>query len=131
MPKAHRAKQSVCAAATVNLMSGFRSDAEIGQVLKDLRNQADLKQSELAQAAEIEQPILSRIERGERAITAREVLLFSDFLGVDPDRILRKEVATTEILLRAAEEGDEAVRQCVAIFDECIDDYFGLKALLP
>ena len=107
-------------------MSEFRANDEIGRVLKDLRTHAGLLQDELAQVADIEQPALSQIEHGERAITAREVVLFSDFLGVDSDYILRRDVASTEVLL-----GDEAVRQCMSIFGECIDDYFGLKALQP
>lgn len=131
MFKSHNGSTFVCAAARVVAMTGFRSDIEIGQVVKDLRTGAGLNQEELAGSAGIDQPTLSRIERGERAITAREVVLFSEMLGVDTDEILREGAVESELLLRGDEQANDAVARCAELFNECIDDYFGLKALLP
>lgn len=62
---------------------------------------------------------LELIENGERPATAKEVVLVSEKVNVSPDRILRRN------------PDPEMSGGLWDVFNELIDDYFGIKALLP
>lgn len=58
------------------------------QRLKDLREDNDLTQGEVAKLLKTTQPQYSRYETGEREIPIRHLVTLSDFYGVSTDYIL-------------------------------------------
>ncbi len=58
------------------------------QRLRDLREDKDLKQSEIAQMLGIKQTVYSRYERGFQNIPLEHLLRLADFYNVSTDYIL-------------------------------------------
>ncbi len=56
--------------------------------LKDLREDMDLNQTEIAKIIFTSQPIYSRYERGVRTIPIESLLILADFYNVSTDYIL-------------------------------------------
>jgi transcriptional regulator with XRE-family HTH domain len=77
----------------------------------------------------LDQSAVSRIEDGSRPLTARELALVSTALSVTIASLVEGEEASTPALLRAGQSDDQAVRESLRIFNECIDEYRGLEAL--
>lgn len=63
--------------------------------LRDLREDKDLKQKEVASYLNIDQRVYSNYETGKREIPTRFVVMLSDFYGVSTDYILGKTKKTT------------------------------------
>jgi len=105
----------------------LRTTEEIIPALIQLRLDAGLSLEMLAEKAEIEASTLSLIETGERALTVREIINLAAALDVSTDAILRDDPPGFSAEFLAA--ADDSTRDCIAVFDECIDDYFGLRAL--
>lgn len=107
---------------------GATTDKQLGARIKALREQRQLTQTAFGRALGIDQSAISRIEDGRRSMTARELAGASSALGVTIGELLGEEsVAPT--LLRVGESDDEAVRESLRVFNECIDEYRGLEAL--
>jgi transcriptional regulator with XRE-family HTH domain len=58
------------------------------QRLKDLREDKDLQQSDIAKLLNTTQPQYSRYETGERELPIRHLVTLADFYGVSADYIL-------------------------------------------
>lgn len=58
------------------------------QRLRDLREDMDMKQSQVADLLSIKQTVYSRYERGFQAIPVKHLLKLADFYGVSTDYIL-------------------------------------------
>ena len=58
------------------------------QRLRDLREDMDLNQTQVAELLFTSQPIYSRYERGTRTIPVEHLLILADFYGVSTDYIL-------------------------------------------
>lgn len=58
------------------------------QRLKDLREDSDLQQSDIAKILNTTQPQYSRYETGERELPIRHLVTLADFYGVSADYIL-------------------------------------------
>ena len=58
------------------------------QRLKDLREDMDLQQSDIAKLLKTTQPQYSRYETGERELPVRHLVTLADFYGVSADYIL-------------------------------------------
>lgn len=56
--------------------------------LKDLREDRDLNQTQIAQLLFTSQTVYSRYERGVRTIPVEHLLILADFYGVTTDYIL-------------------------------------------
>jgi HTH-type transcriptional regulator, competence development regulator len=59
-----------------------------GQKIRSLRETENLLLREVASAIEIDQALLSKIERSERIATKKQVLALSDFFDVDTKKLL-------------------------------------------
>lgn len=57
--------------------------------LKELREQKRLLQRQLASALEIDTPMYSRIERGERKAKREQVILLAKLLGISEKELLQ------------------------------------------
>jgi transcriptional regulator with XRE-family HTH domain len=107
----------------------YLTDIEIGERCKDLREAARLTQAQIGEALGVDQPTVSKIERGDRSLAARDILALSEYLGVPSAQILTRDDASRYVLLRSGDAQHEKVDACLALFQECIDDYFGVRAL--
>lgn len=58
------------------------------QRLKDLREDRDLQQSDIAKLLNTTQPQYSRYETGERELPVRHLVTLAEFYGVSADYIL-------------------------------------------
>lgn len=58
------------------------------QRLRDLREDMDMKQSQVADLLSIKQTVYSRYERGFQSIPVKHLLKLADFYGVSTDYIL-------------------------------------------
>ena len=111
-------------------MMEYLSEIEIGVRCRDLREQAGLTQAEIGTAIGLDQSAVSRIELGERTLSARDIALLSDALGTTVSRILSDPAGTgRKVLLRANDATDTDIVESIARFQECIDDYEGVLAL--
>lgn len=76
------------------MLRGMDSDewlrAAFGELLKDLREERGLSQSQLALEAELDQSFLSLIERGERQPSLASLFAICDALNIEPDDVVRR-----------------------------------------
>lgn len=63
----------------------------IGTKIAQLRKFKKLSQFELGQLVNIDQTLISRIERNQRKVTADELLIFAHALGVSVNELLEEE----------------------------------------
>jgi transcriptional regulator with XRE-family HTH domain len=104
------------------------TDRALGARIKAVREQRQMTQAEFGKALGLDQSVVSRLEDGTRALTARELAVASSTLGVTIGVLLENEVAVPT-LLRAVDSDDDAVRESLRIFSACIDEYKGVEAL--
>lgn len=105
----------------------FATDIEIGSRVAELREQAGETQAQLAGLLDLRQPAVSRIERGERGLSGRELAVLAQHFGVPNSALLARE--DTLVLLREAAAEPERVRGAVSMFHEYVDFHFGVEAL--
>lgn len=60
----------------------------LGKRIKELREKKQLLQRQLAANLEIDTPMYSKIERGERKAKREQVLKLADLLGADKNELL-------------------------------------------
>lgn len=60
----------------------------LGKRIKELREEKGLVQRQLAAELEIDTPMFSKIERGERRAKREQVLKLAEMLGTDKDELL-------------------------------------------
>lgn len=106
----------------------YRSPADVGALVAELRQRAGLGQAEVGARLGIDQSAMSRIERGQRSLSAWELYSLADLFQVDPDLILRKD-DTNGVLLRAGGAGDAAIRRGLDAFDRLTREILAAKAL--
>jgi len=61
---------------------------EFGNKIKKLREENRLLQREVASLLDIDTPLLSKIERGERKVKREQVFRFAQVYKVDPETLL-------------------------------------------
>lgn len=107
--------------------AGYRSPEEAGEVIADLRRRRGLGQAETAARLGIDQPAMSRIERGRRSVGARELYVLAELFGVDPGVILRRDPGPA--LLRAGGADEAAVRRGLDAFERLAREVLAARAL--
>ena len=60
----------------------------LGKRIKELREEQELLQRQLAASLEIDTPMYSKIERGERRAKREQVVLLAELLSTDEDELL-------------------------------------------
>lgn len=61
---------------------------QFGELIKELRESKELLQRQLAASLEIDTPMFSKIERGERRAKREQVLLLAELLDTDVRQLL-------------------------------------------
>jgi transcriptional regulator with XRE-family HTH domain len=79
-----------------------------GSKIRQLREEQGLLQRQLAAALEIDTPMYSKIERGDRRAKRSQVILLAEILHVDKDELLTIWLAD-KILDAIADEQDYAL----------------------
>ena len=82
--------------------------------LKELREGKQLLQRQLASALEIDTPMYSRIERGERKAKREQVILLAKLLGANEKELLQLWLADKVYDVLAEEDCAEGVINMVA-----------------
>jgi|AntDryMetagUQ889_1029465.scaffolds.fasta_scaffold44140_1 transcriptional regulator with XRE-family HTH domain len=104
----------------------YLTQEQLGERVADLRAERGVSQRRLADVLGLDPSALSRIESGERGLAVGELVSGAEFLGVDPDALLRDEVDATP---RFRNEGDpEQGDAAVAEFASIIDEFFTFEA---
>jgi transcriptional regulator with XRE-family HTH domain len=106
----------------------FRDPQAVGAEIARLRQKADVDQRELAAQLGIDASAVSRIEHGQRGVSAEELYRIAEFFGVEPSAILMTEERDL-VLLRNAAASDQEVKKGLEILDAAIEDFFSAQAL--
>lgn len=88
-----------------------------GQKIRELRKSKDLLIREVASAIEIDQALLSKIERSERTATRKQVLALSSFF-----KIKEKKLLTLWLGEKIADEikGEEVAQDALKVAEETV-----------
>jgi transcriptional regulator with XRE-family HTH domain len=105
----------------------YRNKKQVGSRIVELRDERGLSQTDLARELDFTPSVLCRIEKGERALGAGEVVELADFFGVSVDSILREEDGA--FVLRADVDNAD-VRAALEKFDRDIDTLLSLEAIV-
>ena len=88
-----------------------------GQKIRSLRETENLLLREVASAIEIDQALLSKIERSERIATKKQVLALSDFFDVDSKEMLTLWLGEK---IAVAIEDEEVAHDALRVAEETI-----------
>jgi transcriptional regulator with XRE-family HTH domain len=86
---------------------------QFGERIKELRESKELLQRQLAASLEIDTPMFSKIERGERRAKREQVLLLAELLEADANELLTIWLADQVYELVMDEEVAEAALEIV------------------
>ncbi len=78
-------------------MQNWNSKSELGQYLRELRNQRNETLHQVSKGADIDSPMLSKIERGERLPTVEQLKRLATFYNV-PEKTLNVKHTAEKIL---------------------------------
>ena len=104
-----------------------RTKQEIGDRVRELREEREISQQTLADAIGADKSAISRLESGQRSLAVLELTTLSDLLGVSLDEILFLD-EQDEALLRA--EGDGEQEEALRAADALIDGFLTIGALV-
>ncbi|MHB8619310.1 MAG: helix-turn-helix domain-containing protein [Chloroflexota bacterium] len=109
-------------------MSEFRDQSEIGEQIVRLRQQRGWDQEALGRHLGLDQSAVSRLERGQRGLSAFELYELGRIFGATPESILIKNQPEAA-LLRAGQASDETVAKGLDILERAVRQYFGAEEL--
>ena len=69
----------------------YRDKEQVGACIVVLREEWGLSRADLARELDLKASVLRRVEQGQRAIAAGEVIELADFFGISADAILCEE----------------------------------------
>ena len=77
----------------------------VGDILRDIRLDMGMSQSQVAERCGVRQPFISKVEHGERELSAVEILPYAAALGISDERLyheIHKALITYAREVRAA-----------------------------
>ena len=89
--------------------------------IKQLREEKQLFQRQLAEVLEIDTPMYCKIERGSRPIKRTQVVALAKFLSIDEKELLT--LWLTDKVLEVLEEEKELIRKTMNIENEYLTQY--------
>lgn len=69
---------------------GYRLRIAFGQLLKELRQERGMSQSQLALESELDQTFVSLLERGQRQPSLLSLFALCDALDIEPDTVIKR-----------------------------------------
>ncbi|HEY4028437.1 MAG TPA: helix-turn-helix domain-containing protein [Candidatus Dormibacteraeota bacterium] len=106
----------------------YRTPAEMGAVVAELRRQAGLDEAAVAARLAIDPDDVDRIERGERRLNAWELYALAELLRVEPGLIVTRE-QPGPVLLRTGGAGETALRHGLSTFEMVVREVLAARAL--
>lgn len=106
------------------------TDTQSGLVARiaELRASCGLKQRELAEAIGIDPSSMSRVEKGERAVSVGELVRLAAVFDVRVEDLLADAQPASSIWLRTSGDSPSGVTRSLDLFREIIRDFFGAQA---
>lgn len=104
-----------------------RTKQEIGDRIRELREEREISQQALADAIGADKSAVSRIESGQRSLAVLELTALAAMFEISLDEILFVG-EQDEALLRA--EGDGEQEEALRTADALIEDYLTIDALV-
>jgi transcriptional regulator with XRE-family HTH domain len=104
------------------------TQADLVARIIELRQQAGLKQKQLAEAIGIDPASMNRVEKGERSVSVAELVRLASVLDVRVEDLLGPAEPAQSIWLRASGESRAEVIESLDLFRGVIRDYFGARA---
>lgn len=98
-----------------------------GVIIKKLREQHKLSQSDLANKIGINNSVLSRIESGDRQLRDDELIKIADFFNVSADYLLGRTNVRNNVETFAAHTDDEDLSEEAKVELENFKDYLRNK----
>jgi transcriptional regulator with XRE-family HTH domain len=92
------------------------------------RKERGLTQRQLADAIGIDPSSMSRVEKGQRAVSVGELVQLAAVLDVRVEDLLEQAAPVSSIWLRATGEKSPGVAQSLDLFRSVIRDFFGAEA---
>ena len=90
----------------------------LGERIKELREQHGVLQRQLAALLEIDTPMFSKIEHGDRRAKRTQVIQLAEYFKVDKNELLTLWLA--DKVLDAVEDEDELKRKAIEVAQERI-----------
>lgn len=106
----------------------YRTAAEVGAVVMQLRERAGMDRAEVASHLGIDEAAVRQIERGERRISAWELAVLAELLRVEPGVLLNREEPGA-VLLRSGGAGEAAVQEALALFEVVLREVLAARAM--
>jgi transcriptional regulator with XRE-family HTH domain len=101
-----------------------QTKSELGQYLRDVRKDRNETLHQVSQGTDIDSPMLSKIERGERLPTSEQIKRIAKHFKV-PENILRSKLTAEKILREYG--ANEVTLDAISIVKEEIVKYVKLK----
>ena len=90
----------------------------LGDKIKELREEHGVLQRQLAALLDIDTPMLSKIERGDRYAKRTQVIQLAEYFNIDKNELLTLWLA--DKVLDAIEDEDELKRKAIEVAQERI-----------
>jgi transcriptional regulator with XRE-family HTH domain len=110
----------------ISTRATYRSAAEVGTRIAELREAQGVPQRRLAEAIGIDQSALSRLESGSRGLAVEELVGIAEFLNVETDTLLRSTADAAPLFRNEGGAGEAG--EAIGSFDSIIDDFFAFEA---
>jgi len=91
----------------------------LGNKIRQLRDEHHVLQRQLAALLEIDTPMFSKIERGDRRAKREQVIKLADYFNVDEKEMLALWVA--DKILDAVEDDDEVKEEAIKIVQDRVE----------
>ena len=91
----------------------------LGKRIKELRDENGVLQRQLAALLEIDTPMFSKIERGDRRVKRTQVVQLANYFNVDEKELLTLWVA--DKVLDAVEDEDEFKHDAIKVAQDVIE----------
>lgn len=110
-------------------MSRAPTFAEIGGRIRVLREGRGLSQADLALVLGVSRPVVTKIEKGGKAINSVEVRKLADFLGVSVDELTRAVEEESLVARFREQKQDPKFLESVLAIEEMVRDMVAQVAL--
>lgn len=95
----------------------------VGQLIQERRRLSGLTQEDLASALSVDRSAISRIESGQQGVDTVQLAVIADAVGCSPQAFFRAEEEPFEVLCRAPEAHEDAIREHIEHLRAFVSNY--------